>query len=514
MSMNANSWNESMMKDWAETQQKYWATWSDFAKNAGAGGLGGGNGQAFGANPFAGFKALAGNPFGQSPFAQNPFAAGNPFAQFAQNPFAAGNPFAQFAQNPFAAGNPFAQFAQNPFAKAGAGDNPFVGALEQWWSSMKPEVQGDLGTVAERFLDMGKSFMSMAEGVFSASGQEQPDAAMQLWMSSMQAALAQWITQIQNNMDLVTPDLPGVSGTTLSTWAQFADSVAPWLNVSQHSLKEIAEGHLPGGIEIPGVGAAQEQFCRALSMPGLGYNREQQESMQQMARHLLGYHDALRAYKLAFAKTALSSLDSVQKRLQEMHAEGHNIESLRALYDMWVDASEEAYAGFAMSDEYQVVYGDLVNSLMLVRKDMNDLAEHQYQLMNIPTRSEIDTMQHRQQEIRRDNRRLEHEISALRAEVEKLGKAKSSAGSARAKTKAPAPAQDSLPIDDDVEDDLTVIKGVGPKMAEKLYGQGIKNYAQLAKMNTTFAEQLDEKLKAQGRILRDDWIGQAKKLLG
>jgi hypothetical protein len=24
---------------------------------------------------------------------------------------------------------------------------------------------------------------------------------------------------------------------------------------------------------------------------------------------------------------------------------------------MWVDASEEAYAEFAMSDEYQVVYG-------------------------------------------------------------------------------------------------------------------------------------------------------------
>ena len=54
---------------------------------------------------------------------------------------------------------------------------------------------------------------------------------------------------------------------------------------------------------------------------------------------------------------------------------------------MWVDASEEAYGEFVMSDEYQVVYGDLVNSLMRVRKDMNDLAEQHYQLMNIPTRS-------------------------------------------------------------------------------------------------------------------------------
>ncbi|MCB1727884.1 MAG: NADH:ubiquinone oxidoreductase, partial [Gammaproteobacteria bacterium] len=95
---------------------------------------------------------------------------------------------------------------------------------------------------------------------------------------------------------------------------------------------------------------------------------------------------------------------------------------------------------------------------------------------------------------------------------EQLAKARPEAARPR-QQQAKAPAQDRLPIDD-VAEDLTAIKGIGPKMAEKLYDQGIKNYAQLAAMNTKFAEQLDEALKAQGRILRDDWIGQAKKLLG
>ena len=500
MSTNANSWNENLMNDWAETQRKYWETWSDYASKAGLPSFGtNGNGQAFGGfNPFAGAAA-----FGQNPFMQNPFASA-----VGQNPFASA-----ISQNPFAQ-NPFTQnlFGQNPFAQFSSGTNPFSGALDQWWSTIKPEAQGDIGTVAQRFYDMGKSFMSMAEGMFGATANEHPDAAMQVWMSSMQAALQQWITQIQNNMDMVTPDLPGVSGTTLSTWAQFADSVAPWLNMSQSYLKDVAAGHLPGGIEMPGVGAAQEQFCRALSVPGLGYNREQQERVQALARHLLTYHEALRAYKLAFAKTALASLDSVQKRLQALHEEGKTIESLRALYDMWVDASEEAYGDFAMSDEYQVVYGDLVNALMQVRKDMNELADQQYHLMNLPTRPEIDTMQRRQQENRRENRQLRREIAELRAQVDKLAKGKPAAA-AKPKVKTSSPAQDSLPIDD-TEDDLTEIKGVGPKMAEKLYEEGITNFSQLAKMNKKFAEQLDEALKAQGRILRDDWIGQAKKLLG
>lgn len=491
MSFDATSWNESLMNDWAETQRKYWDIWTDFARKAGA------NGQGAVANPFAAFMGGGGNPFAHNAFVPNAFMQ---------------NPFAQAG----AAVNPFAAFGQNPFAPSANGANSLTAAMEQWFAALKPDAQGEIGTIAQRFFDMGKTFMSMAEGVFGAAKTDQPDAAMQMWMSSMQTMLEQWITQIQNNMDLVTPDLPGVSGTTLSTWAQLADTIAPWLHMSQNYLRDIAEGHLPGGIEIPGVGAAQEQLCRALSVPGMGYTREQQEGLQQLAQHLLTYHDALRAYKVAFAKTALASLNAVQKRLQMMHEEGQRIESLRALYDMWVDASEEAYAAFAMSDEYQVVYGDLVNALMQVRKDLNHISEQQYELMNLPTRSEIDTVQHRQQAARRENQRLAHELATLRAEVEQLRKTNGGNGSRPAvsrRTSAAAPAQESLAIGG-AEDDLTEIKGIGPKMAEKLYEQGIKNFDQLAKMNKRFAEQLDETLRAQGRILREDWIGQAKKLRG
>jgi predicted flap endonuclease-1-like 5' DNA nuclease len=150
---------------------------------------------------------------------------------------------------------------------------------------------------------------------------------------------------------------------------------------------------------------------------------------------------------------------------------------------------------------------------MQVRKDLNELAEHQYELMNIPTRSEIDTMQHRQQENRREGRQLRHEIALLRAQVERLSAQPPAASSPPARTRANAPAQKRLPIDD-VEEDLTAIRGIGPKMMEKLYAQGIKNFARLAQINKKFAEELDETLNAQGRLLRDDWVGQARKLRG
>ena len=62
-------------------------------------------------------------------------------------------------------------------------------------------------------------------------------------------------------------------------------------------------------------------------------------------------------------------------------------------------------------------------------------------------------------------------------------------------------------------DDLTAIKGVGPKLAAQLADLGVKRFDQIAAMSTKDFEGLDEKLGAfRGRWRRDDWVGQAKKL--
>jgi predicted flap endonuclease-1-like 5' DNA nuclease len=61
-------------------------------------------------------------------------------------------------------------------------------------------------------------------------------------------------------------------------------------------------------------------------------------------------------------------------------------------------------------------------------------------------------------------------------------------------------------------DDLTRIKGVGAKMQEKLNALGVFHFWQLASMSKDVAERLDGALSAGGRVLRDSWIAQAKRL--
>lgn len=64
----------------------------------------------------------------------------------------------------------------------------------------------------------------------------------------------------------------------------------------------------------------------------------------------------------------------------------------------------------------------------------------------------------------------------------------------------------------DMADNLTAIKGIGPKIAEKLETLGIVRFAQIAAWNETEAEQADLILSLGGRIARQDWVEQAKRL--
>lgn len=62
-------------------------------------------------------------------------------------------------------------------------------------------------------------------------------------------------------------------------------------------------------------------------------------------------------------------------------------------------------------------------------------------------------------------------------------------------------------------DDLKRISGVGPKLEQVLNGRGIHRFADIAAWSGADIERIDVELGFDGRIGRDDWVGQAKALL-
>lgn len=63
-------------------------------------------------------------------------------------------------------------------------------------------------------------------------------------------------------------------------------------------------------------------------------------------------------------------------------------------------------------------------------------------------------------------------------------------------------------------DDLTAIKGLGPKAAEKLHDLHVTRYAQIAAWSDADVARFDRELNARGRIVRDEWVAQARALAG
>ena len=61
-------------------------------------------------------------------------------------------------------------------------------------------------------------------------------------------------------------------------------------------------------------------------------------------------------------------------------------------------------------------------------------------------------------------------------------------------------------------DDLKVIKGIGPKLEALLHELGIVTYEQIAAFPADYIVKLDDYLAFDGRINRDNWVGQAQEL--
>ncbi len=61
-------------------------------------------------------------------------------------------------------------------------------------------------------------------------------------------------------------------------------------------------------------------------------------------------------------------------------------------------------------------------------------------------------------------------------------------------------------------DDLQQLSGVGPALEKKLHEAGVTTFAQIAAWTDNDVAEMDEKLSFKGRIEREGWIEQAKKL--
>ena len=428
--------------DWLKNQQQFWQSWANMVGQSGS------NPTTIGSNPFS--PNMGSNPF-------SPNMGSNPFSP-------------NMGSNPF-----FPDWSQT---------------LDQWWRLVSPQASDPVSEMFQRIIETGKSFNKLAEQGYSLGQTEEGQDPIQGWLDNMQKGFEDWSKQIStnkfslfDNKDSSIPEWMGLNKGALEIWDTVANSIG-----------------LGGVPDIPGLDKSKVELGRLLKSPALGQWREHQQQLQNITQLLIEFQEADQVYKLAFAQMGLRSIEALRQRLSNISSDEDKVSTVREFYDLWVDVNEEIYSEFTMTDEYQVIHGDFVNALMALRKETNALTEKLYKAANLPTRSELNTINKRLQEQRRENIQLRNEIKKLASQI---------ASKTEKKTKPSSKIQ-AIPKQDK---DLSKIKGVGPKIVEKLHTQGIETLEQIAKMQLAELEKLDKQIGGNGRILRDQWGIQANQLL-
>ena len=283
-------------------------------------------------------------------------------------------------------------------------------SFELWQKGFVDKATPDAQQVIEKCMEMSKGYFTMAEQMGkAASSDSDPFEMVNNWLNQLVTGLQQQGEQWSPMNSQNANEFMSQWFSPAAAWQKMASSMLP----IQQSLGQMS------GIGSPtfNMGDAIDPLGKLLTAPGIGYFREPQEKLQKGIQLALDYQQSNATFNQAFLRVSIESIQGFQQQLQKRATDpdGEGMpSSLRELYDHWIIVSEEHYAEFAMSEEYQALYGDMVNRLMGLKKHYSEMTDDMMKSMNLPARSEIDTMQMRLQQLRRDNFTLREELKEIK----------------------------------------------------------------------------------------------------
>ncbi len=325
--------------------------------------------------------------------------------------------------------------------------NPWVEAMQQW-ETMVPGHESR--PYMQRMLDQGKAFFEMSNEI---------NDFLRL-LNDVNQSTEEWQSAFRAQMEQMKDAFGTGQGEMSALWSQPIDAFKQAWGQPGFNQETFLKGFSPdmfsgfnpsmftSGFNPSAFGSApfmqgfdpnqmlemfsapmQEQFEKFIDAPGVGPDREAQERFKKDARLWMNYQTALAEYNTAHQQVGKDTIERLTEKMIELSNEGTTIESMRAVYDVWVDCAEEAYAEFAMSEEYQNVYANLVNSMMAVKQAFRDRVNETAKSMGLPTQSGFDTVLERMQVMRRELRQIKKQgsggssnadVSKLKAEVNEL----------------------------------------------------------------------------------------------
>ncbi|MCI2246203.1 class III poly(R)-hydroxyalkanoic acid synthase subunit PhaE [Xanthomonas sp. PPL568] len=294
-------------------------------------------------------------------------------------------------------------------ASGGGGAGDFEAMTRQYWEAWSAALRQGAPAPASAAAGDGAGSWREAIAAWSqwlprGSAPQAEDALAQFqqhagdWLGAMQQVAAQfagrdassaevaeaWKRQVQGQREQLLQWLLGaVRGTGQA-------GIDPWLQQAAQWLQGLQRDSGPW-----------------LQMPGFGPARNHQARWRALAKAQQDYQAQLQAY-LGLLQGAIDrAFGLFEEKLRAHEDPGRQLTNARAMFDLWIDAAEEAYAAAALSPEFRQVYADVANAQMRLRALLQRETEQVCEQVGLPTRTELDAAHRRIAELERRLRRLE-----------------------------------------------------------------------------------------------------------
>ncbi len=265
--------------------------------------------------------------------------------------------------------------SSSPFG-ASAGAMPWADP-SQWWAQAAQAPGAD---ALQRFQTMAAPWLEQIQRVAAgfAGRDATPEAIVGAWREAMGAnPLGQMFGSLQGE---------GIEG-----WDTWVQRLQPWLDAASAQS-----------------GGARDAF----SLPTFGLMREHQERWQQLGRAFAQYQASQQDYQTLLMQASTAAFGIFERKLGERDP-ATPIETPRALFDLWIDAAEEAYADVALSPAFRKAYAEMVAGQMRLRQAVQREVEQACRVLDLPTRTELDGAHRKIADLERALRRMRDRLDAV-----------------------------------------------------------------------------------------------------
>ena len=270
--------------------------------------------------------------------------------------------------------------------------DPWQAAMDSWSQLAGGARRHDAGDVIERFSAQARQWFGMMQQV---AGQFAGRSA------SAEDIAGAWKQAMGGGGNPFASLFTEMSGRGQSGFDQWYQQVAPM-------FKGMFGGSMFDGslFDASMLGGLRQDAMQWMCTPAFGLHREHQERWQALAEAQIELQQKNDAYNALMLEAGREAFERFERKLAERSEPGRQLQSARALFDLWIDAAEEAYAEIALTSGFRKVYGELVNAQMRVRAGIQREVELIGGLFGMPGRTEVDAAHRKIAELERQLRRL------------------------------------------------------------------------------------------------------------